>query len=198
MLIGVIFLLFLISGIMGIVREHMRKKDKPEKQVLSFDYNLQVDQMQQLNYPYKVLTEKKAFYTRGVGSDDQVLGMNAKDAQAEDEYTAGPEEVRGKLAEFYLSNRDKYSGLAPIPNMYQKYQKKLSNDPNLNKLEPADYYFPLSNVAIAYKKDLGGGIKEKINSGILKMAKDGSLGSLVKETEISKGLIEKSEVLQIT
>lgn len=197
MLVGVMFLLFVISGVIGIVREHMKVKVKPEKQVLSFDYNLQVDQMQQLNYPYRVLTEKKAFYTRGVGSDDQVLGMDAKAAQAEDEYTAGPEEVRGKLAEFYLSNRDKYSGLAPIPNMYQKYQKKLSNDPNLSALQPADYYFPLSNVAIAYKKDLNAGVKRKINNGILAMAKDGSLAGLVKSTEMSKGMIEKSELLQI-
>ena len=81
--------------------------------------------------------------------------------------------------------------------MYQKYQKKLSNDPNLSALQPADYYFPLSNVAIAYKKDLNAGVKRKINNGILAMAKDGSLESLVKSTEMSKGMIEKSELLQI-
>ena len=52
-------------------------------------------------------------------------------------------------------------------------------------------------MAIAYKKDLNAGVKRKINNGILAMAKDGSLEGLVKSTEMSKGMIEKSELLQI-
>jgi hypothetical protein len=65
------------------------------------------------------------------------------------------------------------------------------------KLTSSDYYFPLSNVAIAYTKNLSKEIKDKINSGILEMATDGSLLDLVKTTGISAGLIEKNEVLQI-
>ncbi len=197
MIIGIVFLLFFISAMMGIVQNHTKKQPSPNKPVISFDYNIQVDQMQQLNYPYRIMTEKKAFYTRGIGSGGKMLGMDSSSINAADAYTAGPEEVRGKLAEFYLSNRDQFGGLAPIPNMYQKYQNQLSNDPNMMKLTSSDYYFPLSNVAIAYTKNLSKEIKDKINSGILEMATDGSLLDLVKTTGISAGLIEKNEVLQI-
>ena len=121
------------------------------------------------------------------------IRMDAKAAQAEDEYTAGPEEAQ--KAELHLSNVINIVKQCRFQHI--KIPKKLSNDPNLSALQPADYYFPLFHVAIAYKKDLNVGVKRKINNGILAMAKDGSLEGLVKSTEMSKGMIEKSELLQI-
>ena len=153
--------------------------------------------MQSLNYPYKMLTEKKSFYTGGTGDANDDMGMDVKAAAAEDAYTASPEEVRGNLIKFYLGKSNEYSGIAPIPNMYRKYQNKQSNDPNNAKLKKSPYYFPVSNVAIAMKKSLPYSYKQSINKQIIRMAEDGTLKRLAKKSDIGGGMVEDNEIFQI-
>lgn len=194
---GVLLLVYVIASIIDIFKNRYSKKVVPDKEILSFDYNPQIDIMQSLNYPYKMLTEKKSFYTGGTGDANDDMGMDVKAAAAEDAYTASPEEVRGNLIKFYLSKSNEYSGIAPIPNMYRKYQNKQSNDPNNDKLTKSPYYFPVSNVAIAMKKSLPYSYKQSINKQIIKMAEDGTLKLLAKKSDIGGGMVEDNEIFQI-
>ena len=196
-LIGFLFLVYVIASIIEILKNRYSKKTVPDKEILSFDYNPQIDIMQSLNYPYKMLTEKKSFYTGGTGDANDDMGMDVKEAAAEDAYTASPEEVRGNLINFYLGKSNEYSGIAPIPNMYRKYQNKQSNDPNNEKLKKSPYYFPISNVAIAMKKSLPYSYKQSINKQIIKMAEDGTLKRLAKKSDIGRGTVEDNEIFQI-
>jgi hypothetical protein len=196
-IIGFLLLVYVIASIIEIFKNRYSKKVVPDKEILSFDYNPQIDIMQSLNYPYKMLTEKKSFYTGGTGDANDDMGMDVKAAAAEDAYTASPEEVRGNLIKFYLGKSNEYSGIAPIPNMYRKYQNKQSNDPNNAKLKKSPYYFPVSNVAIAMKKSLPYSYKQSINKQIIRMAEDGTLKRLAKKSDIGGGLVEDNEIFQI-